>query len=157
MFTAEEIARIPVITDGAPVPPEGGIVIGRPLRAAADIERQIREENARHERAITDLQDNYLDIIETAVALGHVEEVHPWGTYRIETTITPGRRSIDEAAFRDRFPQHCETVVKAPTLAKAEKLLRADEIAAVVKHGEPKTARTLRFEPAPLAFEEAYE
>jgi hypothetical protein len=36
----------PVIRDGAPVPPEGGIVIGRPLSHAAEIQRKIREENA---------------------------------------------------------------------------------------------------------------
>jgi hypothetical protein len=148
----------PIYDEGETVGPDSGrLVPVRPLQVAAEIQRKIRAENARHERLIADLQDEYDTILSTAIDLGHLEEAHPFGTYRIETTITPGRRSIDEAAFRDRFPQHCETVVKAPTLAKAEKLLRADEIAAVVKHGEPKTARTLRFEPAPLAFEEAYE
>jgi hypothetical protein len=128
-----------------------------PLLRLADLEREMRQTKLRYEAEMANLENEHTLIMETAIDLGHLEEAHPFGTYRIETTITPGRRSIDEAAFRDRFPEHCETVVKAPTLAKAEKLLRADEIAAVVKHGEPKTARTLRFEPAPLAFEEAYE
>lgn len=148
----------PIYDEGETVGPDSGrLVPVRPLQVAAEIQRKIRAENARHERLIADLQDEYDTILSTAIDLGHREEAHPWGTYRIETTITPGRRSIDEVAFRDRFPEHCETVQKVPTLVRAEKLLRPDELALVVRHGEAKVSRELQFEPAPLAFEEAYE
>jgi hypothetical protein len=145
----------PVIKEGDPVPAEGGIVFGSPLLAAANLERKIREENARHERAITDLQDEYETIIGTAIDLGHLEERHPWGTYRVVEKITPGRRSLDAEKFEQLYPDLCETVVKAvvkvPTLAKAEKALSAASLALVVKHGEPKVTRELAFEHTPPA------
>ena len=147
----------PVIKDGDPIPPEGGIVIGTPLVKAATIARQIREENARHERLITELQDEYDTILGTAIDLGHLEEAHPFGTYRIATKTTPGRRSLDEAAFKQLFPDLCETVVKVPTIAKAEKALSAASFALVVKAGEAKVSRELVFEPAPLPFAEECE
>jgi len=133
---------------------EEGLTAGpRCLLHIADIDRQIREENARHERIIADLESNRFDAIELAVELGHVEEAHPWGVYRIETKTIPGRRSIDADKFTQLFPDLCEVVRKAPTLAKAEKALSPRSLALVVKRGEDKTERAITFEPAPLPFE----
>lgn len=144
----------PVFDEGETVGPESAVGLrGAPLLRLADIEREMRQLTNRYNAQMANLENEHTLIMETALVFGYVEEEHPFGTYRIEETIRPGRRAIDDAAFRDRFPEHCETVLKAPTLAKAERLLRPDELALVVKQGEAKVSRELKFEPAPLPFE----
>ena len=127
---------------------------GSPLLKAATIARQIREENARHERLIAELQDEYDLVLGTAIHLDHTEEVHPFGTYRVTTKTTAGRRSLDADKFVQLFPDLCEVVTRPPTLAKAEKVLSAASLALVLKHGEAKVSHELVFEPAPLPFAE---
>lgn len=128
-----------------------------PLLRLADIEREMRQTKLRYEAEMANLENEHTLIMETAIDLGHLEEAHPFGTYRIATKTTPGRRSLDEAAFRQLFPDLCETVVKVPTIAKAEKALSAASFALVVKAGDAKVSRELVFEPAPLPFVEECE
>lgn len=128
-----------------------------PLLRLADLEREMRQTKLRYEAEMANLENEHSLILETAIDLGHLEEAHPFGTYRIATKTTPGRRSLDEAAFRQLFPDLCETVVKVPTIAKAEKALSAASFALVAKAGEAKVSRELVFEPAPLPFAEECE
>jgi len=132
-------------------------ITGAPLRRLADIERQMRQAKLRYEAEIANLENEHALIVETAFDLGHVEEVYPYGTYRLVERVTAGRRSLDEAAFKQLFPDLCETVTKVPTIAKAEKALSAASFALVVKAGEPKVSRELTFEAAPLEFAEECE
>jgi len=134
-----------------PEPVRTALPSAGPLVYAKDLERQMELKQKRHDREMADLREQYEMILDTATEMGRTVEVHPWATYRLTTEERAGRRSIDEAAVKKLFPELCETVVKAPTLAKAEKELSKAHLALVVKPGKPTTIRTIEIEAAPIA------
>lgn len=127
----------PTLTIPAPSLREIWDLDGRIAAATEEMHEAERLAAAPYQEAIDMLRAKRDALFEAACELDAPPEVYPFGVLRIEVPTRRTARTIDDAAFVRRFPQHLARCASVKIkVGEAEKVLSADDFATVVIPGE---------------------